>query len=231
MRDALRAQNFARRRKSRQPPSVIRMIEVRRIRITSIASATAAPGRSGDLDFAQIRHRSLHCAKGGGMQRFFRIMFLGVLLSAESIVTAQECQARLQFKFANGQLGCITNYRFSEESVSGRFGTVGQGVPNGGLYVIAASRRSGRCPAAIGMASIRMNPSSLNGTVRSATQVTTERRARSEKAVENCQRDLDTPISAVPECSCKILIEEGVSPMNRDEFEAFVGSPAAAPSK
>ena len=47
MRDALRAQNFARRRKSRQPPSVIRMIEVMRIRITCSAAARGAEGLNG----------------------------------------------------------------------------------------------------------------------------------------------------------------------------------------
>jgi len=144
------------------------------------------------------------------------------LLAMVPTVFGQACPARHQFKFSDGGQACISDYAFAEEAAVGWPISVQRLIPVSGIYSITSSPRDGTCPAVVGMVISRKNTNTPL-----IAQVRDEPREREEAARKDCQKKVDLSKAADTSCPCKLVIEDGVSPMTQRDFDSFMATAAA----
>ena len=146
------------------------------------------------------------------------IVMIALAVSGRSAFS-QSCESRFEFKYADGQRGCLTDFSLAKEEVKSLNSSVERMVSGGGTYNIAMPPRDGRCPVILGMVTIRLSTPGSNNPD-NLTQ------ARSIKAMRECQKQLAVTSTIEPQCTCRIVLEDSVSPLTRDQFSSYVGRPA-----
>lgn len=157
-----------------------------------------------------------------------RIGFFGllVMLLLSSLPTsrawAQSCAFRHKLSFADGSVGCITNYPgLASKRTTGVSGTLQDLMPSHGVLAIAATGPVSDCPMSIGLG--RALGSLTTPTLLESHNVA----ARNEQAVASCE----SAAGNKPECRCKVIISDGQSMLGRAEFDARFGVAGGASAR
>jgi len=156
---------------------------------------------------------------------------LGALVSALGLsvgfpvsASAQSCAPRLSFSYPGGEKGCISDLPVAKENAVGMLTSVEQTVPPTGIYSVAAAPRGESCPAAVGMVVLRKY---VNGA--STFQARDAPDERAKTVISDCQKKVDMTKPQGSSCACKLILEDGTSPMSRAVLESFLASSATAP--
>jgi hypothetical protein len=152
------------------------------------------------------------------------VMAIGASLGFVASAKAQGCETRLGFSYANGERGCISELPIAKDNVVGFLTSVDRTVPPSGIYSVASSPRGESCPAAVGMVILRKY---VNGaTTFQARDAPAE---RAKVAISDCQKKVDASKPQGSACECKLILEDGVSPMSRSLLDSFLASPGSTP--
>lgn len=145
------------------------------------------------------------------MRRAARLLaWLGLLVAAP--VAAQSCDFRHRVDFADGSRGCLTEYPIADRTPVGRAGTVARQVPGTGYYTLVAAPALPQCADAFGMQVNRVPYLFLPGA---------EPATRLASARVECERQ--RPAATAADCGCRLIIEDGRSPLTREAFERHLG--------
>lgn len=134
------------------------------------------------------------------------------------------CEPRLRLTYADGSAGCLADHAVAERAAAGWPGTIRQLIPSTGLYNIAAAMPFEHCPPVIGYAQSQLLSSQAALTLHSSAS------ERSALALRTCQETLVAARPAAGDCRCRLLVEDGISPLRRDDWSVASVRPAAAPA-
>jgi len=147
---------------------------------------------------------------------------MGLLLGPGQGAWASECPERFRLTFADGSAGCLTDYALADRSPVGWIGSIRRIVPGTGSFNIAASPPGGSCPPALGYAESQLLPSQRANYDSPA--------ARTERALRSCQATVAAAGPAAAGCRCSLLVEDGLSPLTRAQWEPWRSATVAAAS-
>lgn len=143
-------------------------------------------------------------------------VLLGLWLPAAG--WAQSCEPRFAITFADGAKGCLSDYDIIGRSPSGVFGSIRRAMPGSGYYALAAAPVAKHCPVAL---AAQVSSSAYQ----SSPWMGGSPESRARDALARCQRQL--PSDAPPDCACRLIFSEGVSPLTRAEFARYAAAPEA----
>lgn len=147
-----------------------------------------------------------------------RLALAAALFVGTCAAQAQSCPVRFQFVFADGEKGCLTDSALADETVPGWNGNLRRMVPNSGNFNLAVAPRSGQCAGAIGFASTHaLSSQPLLGP-------STE--SRSAAALADCQARVLALGKPAAACACRVVLEDGNSPLTRAAFLALTATGA-----
>ena len=149
-----------------------------------------------------------------------------VMLLLSSLPTsrarAQSCAFQHKLSFADGSVGCITDYpELALKRTPGFSGTLQALMPFQGVMAVAATGPSTNCQMSIGLG--RPTGSLSLGTLLGAENVA----SRKNEAVASCERAAGNK----PECRCTVIISDGQSMLGRAEFDARFGAASGASTR
>ncbi len=126
---------------------------------------------------------------------------------------ATACPNHLAFTYASGERACLADFALVDEPVPGWHGNVRTLAPAAGNFNLAISPRGNHCPAVLGLALTTMNAAQL------ALAPSVE--DRSMQALGECRRALAAQGPRAPACDCRIVLQDGQSPLSQQEFAVF----------
>lgn len=151
------------------------------------------------------------------------LLFLLLLSSlTTSAAHAQSCAFQHKLTFADGSVGCLSNYpELASKRIPGFSGTLQDLMPQHGALAVAATVPASHCPLSIGLGRLAgsFTPTALadqNFVV-----------ARKDQAIASCE----SAAGNKPECSCKVIISDGQSLLRKPEFDARFGFGRTGPTK
>ncbi|MFM7505410.1 MAG: caspase domain-containing protein, partial [Rubrivivax sp.] len=150
-----------------------------------------------------------------GVRSLARLLLvgMGLLLGPGQGAWASECPERFRLTFADGSAGCLTDYALADRSPVGWIGSIRRIAPGTGSFNIAASPPGGSCPTALGYAESQLLPSQRANYDSPA--------ARTERALRSCQATVAAAGPAAAGCRCSLLVEDGLSPLTRAQWEPW----------
>jgi len=149
---------------------------------------------------------------------------IGLLIGFPVSANAQSCASRFSFSYPGGEKGCVSELPIAKDNVVGFPTSVEQTVPPTGIYSVAAAPRGESCPTVVGMVVLRKY---VNGATTFQARDAPSERAKT--AIADCQKKVDATKSQGSSCECKLILEDGTSPMSRSALESFLGSSVTAP--
>ncbi|MFN7410547.1 MAG: caspase domain-containing protein [Pseudomonadota bacterium] len=108
----------------------------------------------------------------------------------------------------------------ADRSPVGWIGSIRRIAPGPGSLNIAASPPGGSCPQALGYAESQLLPSQRANYDSPA--------ARTERALRSCQATVAAAGPAAAGCRCSLLVEDGLSPLTRAQWEPWRSATVAA---
>jgi hypothetical protein len=157
------------------------------------------------------------------MRMVWQFLLLGVMCAMSSWTSAQPaCDIGQRISFLQGQVGCLTDYPFSQASPSGYSQTVEQLTRSPVLYSLTLSGRQGdTCPAVVEFSrevGRQIDPM--------------QTRLREGIALASCASSLSRKTIS-KDCSCELVLSDGRSLLTKEEFDnryARKEPPTQAPS-
>jgi hypothetical protein len=153
-----------------------------------------------------------------------KILAIVTLIFGTAPAFSQSCTARFQIMYADGQQGCLSDFALIDEAVPGSTQPLRRAIPPSGLFNLSMTPRDGQCPIAVGAV---MPPGNVSNSGNVNPNNTPQ--ARSERASAACQKMLTSTSSTEQSCACRLIVEDGRSPLTRDQFVRHIGSLAGAP--
>ena len=138
---------------------------------------------------------------------------VGVLaaLAAPGAASGAECPDRMRIVFADGTRSCLTDHALANDDVVGQFGTdLRRLVPSHGYYAVAATPAAPQCKRAVGLDTLTANEAALGAV--------TDTARRTQKALQDCRLRV---LGAGEDCRCRLVLLDGRSPLNPDEFARY----------
>lgn len=152
------------------------------------------------------------------------LVAIGPLIALPVPANAQTCASRFSFSYLGGDKGCISDLSIAKDGVVGFSTSLEQTIPPTGMYSVATAPRSEACPAVIGMVVLRKY---LSGPMTAQARDAPSERAKA--AISDCQNRVDATKPQGSSCQCKLILEDGTSPMSRLTLESFLALSVAAP--
>jgi hypothetical protein len=152
------------------------------------------------------------------------VLALGLSVAFPVATSAQSCAPRLSFLYPGGEKGCISDQSVAKETAVGLLTSIEKAVPPTGIYSVAAAPRGESCPSTVGMVVLGKY---VNGASTFRARDAPDERAKT--AISDWQKKVDTTKPEGSSCACKLILEDGTSPMSRAALESFLASAAIAP--
>ncbi|MBK9361018.1 MAG: caspase family protein [Rubrivivax sp.] len=148
-----------------------------------------------------------------------RWLLAAALVVLSATAAAQPCSSRLRITLGDGSASCLTDHALAQRTATARPGTLASLLPVSGLYAVAVSPALPQCPAALGFSAISTMPTATGAVGNGADS------PHARSALAECRQKL--PWSAPPECSCRLVLVDGLSTLPPESFARYAGTAPA----